>query len=59
MLLLAIAALYVISPFDILSEEIWGIIGAADDIIVVFSSLVYISWGYYRYLRGRADNQLA
>lgn len=59
MLLLVIAVCYVISPFDILSENIWGIFGAVDDIIVVLSSLAYISWGYYRYLRRRADNQLA
>ena len=58
LLFLFIALSYVISPFDIFSEEIWGLIGVIDDIIIVLSILVYISSAYYGHLQNRAANQL-
>jgi len=49
MINLVIVGLYVISPFDLISESIVGIIGYIDDMIVLLAVLVTITNTFMRY----------
>lgn len=59
--LLICAAVYILSPADIISEGDeeeggYGILGLIDDIFTIISVLVYISNAYYRHLQDQSRN---
>lgn len=45
--------LYLLLPFDILPETVFGLIGYLDDIILIIIAMVYISFLYRAYLTRR------
>jgi len=46
---LVIMLLYIISPFDLISENVVGIIGYIDDIVLLVVLLVSITNSFMRY----------
>jgi RING finger protein 170 len=50
---------YILSPFDLISESTYGLIGCLDDIIFILSILVYVSMAYYRVLNREAAGENA
>jgi len=51
-----ILLLYVISPFDLLPESVFGFIGILDDFFVLFLLMVYLSQIYYNFVAEREQN---
>lgn len=49
---LAVAAIYILSPLDILPEAVFGLIGVLDDLFVVFLFAIYIALAYRRFIGG-------
>ena len=47
-------ALYLLSPFDILPESVFGLFGYLDDLMLILIAIVYISFVYRAYLAQRA-----
>lgn len=47
-------ALYLLSPFDILPESVFGLFGYLDDLMLCLIAIVYISFVYRTYLAQRA-----
>lgn len=47
-----IAMVYILSPFDIIPESVFGLIGIIDDVFVLLLFAVYISIAYRRFLAG-------
>ena len=43
LLIIAIVALYLISPFDLLPEVVLGAVGLLDDVLILTCGLVYIT----------------
>jgi RING finger protein 170 len=54
MLFIAVGISYILSPFDLLSESVFGLIGVCDDIVFILSILIYISMAYYGVLNNEA-----
>lgn len=50
---IVIAVTYLLSPFDILPESVYGIIGLLDDILIFFFVAIYISIIFRQYIANR------
>lgn len=46
---------YLLLPFDIIPETVFGLLGFLDDIILIIIALVYISFLYRAYLSRRQN----
>lgn len=56
-------ALYFLSPFDIIPESVFGVLGLIDDVLIFFLCLIPISRGIYtsfaeRAIRNQEQNEL-
>jgi RING finger protein 170 len=54
-LLTVMNVLYLVSPIDILPEAVFGIIGYFDDMVFVFTTLMYLSSVYRDIIANRAN----
>lgn len=52
------AALYFISPLDIIPESVFGFLGLLDDVLIILLLLVYITEMYRRVIANRADETM-
>jgi RING finger protein 170 len=50
--------IYLISPIDFIPEAVFGIVGYFDDLVFVFSTLMYLSSVYRGIIANRANTQL-
>lgn len=50
------AALYFVSPLDIIPESVFGFLGLLDDFLIVLLLLVYITEAYRQYVANRATS---
>lgn len=49
------AALYFVSPLDIIPESVFGFLGLVDDLLIVLLLLVYVTEAYRQYVANRAS----
>ena len=49
---------YFVSPFDLIPEFVFGIIGFIDDVIVVIYGIVALSTVFYQFMRERNEAQI-
>lgn len=46
--------IYIISPFDLIPEAMFGVVGLVDDLIALLGLIIVIANNYYRFLSIRA-----
>lgn len=51
--ILVLLVLYLLSPFDLIPESVFGLLGYVDDLMIVLVVVVYISFLYRNVLTGR------
>jgi RING finger protein 170 len=51
------AALYFISPLDLIPESVFGFLGLVDDVLIVLLLLVYVTEAYRQYVANRTAMQ--
>ena len=49
------AALYFVSPLDIIPESVFGFLGLLDDVLIILLLLVYVTEMYRRVIANRAE----
>ena len=52
------AALYFVSPLDIIPESVFGFLGLLDDVLIILLLLVYITEMYRRVIANRAEEPM-
>ena len=52
------AALYFVSPLDIIPESVFGFLGLLDDILIILLVLVYVTEMYRRVIANRAEQPM-
>lgn len=52
------AALYFVSPLDIIPESVFGFLGLMDDVLIILLLLVYITEMYRRVIANRAEETM-
>jgi RING finger protein 170 len=57
--LLILGIVYLLSPFDLLPEAVYGFIGYLDDLVVVMVIVLYIAYGYSNIIEQVARDRLA
>lgn len=58
MTVIAITVFYIVSPFDLIPESVFGIIGLLDDLGILSFAFVILAQGFREILRGRNDAQV-
>ena len=52
------AIFYLLSPFDIIPEAVFGLFGLLDDVIYVLLMMVFLSRTFYELLRDQNEERL-
>lgn len=52
------AALYFVSPLDIIPESVFGFLGLLDDVLIILLLLVYVTEMYRRVIANRAEETM-